>query len=203
MARLGTHIFPHIFPATRCNKWQHTATHCNNLLFVWWRHGETRYTYFPPYFSCNTLQQVATHCNTLQHTATICFLCGEDMARLGTYSFPPYFPPYFLPYFSCNTLQQMATHCNTMQPTATQCNTMCCLERTWPDWLHILALCFIFPYIFPRIFALIFPATRCNTLQHTATHCNTLQHTATHCTTLHHTATHCNTLPHFFGCERT
>ena len=33
-----------------------------------------------------------------------------------------------------------------------------------------------------------FPATHCNTLQHTATHCNTLQHTATHCNTLQHIA---------------
>jgi len=39
-------------------------------------------------------------------------------------------------------------------------------------------------------------ATRCNTLQHTATHCSTLQHTATHCNTLYHTATHCITLQH-------
>jgi len=42
----------------------------------------------------------------------------------------------------------------------------------------------------------LYPATQCNTLQHTATHCNTLQHTATHCNSLQQTAGLCHTKQH-------
>jgi len=76
-------------------------------------------------------------------------------------------------------------------------------DTTWIE-MHVLSACV---YVCMSVCKIcntmqhvwVYPASHCNTPQHTTTHYNiysTLQHTVTHCNTLRHTATLCNTLQH-------
>ena len=77
----------------------------------------------------------------------------------------------------------VAVGCSVLQCVAVCCSVLLKLLQLLP-WGAVLSIC--------NMHALncTYPATRCNTLQHTATRCNTLQHTETHCNTLQHTAAH-------------
>jgi len=147
----------------------------------------------------NTVHILSLGCNALQHTAT-----HSTQKRCTYRSFPA-------------SLQYTATHCSTQQqqhPTAhnntpkhtqlkdgaqpyvfsaTHCKTETQRNTFYSNTVHIP----------------IFPATHCDTLQHTVAHSITPQHTlpATHSTVrwctyqslLQHTATNCNahTVPHY------
>jgi len=162
----------HLFSLTRavycCNTLQHTATHCNTLLYC---NIMCLHAFILPHSCCILLQHTATHCNAVQDTATH----SNTLQRTATYGRTcAHCNRYCATH--CDKLQRADTltlamhltarHCNTLQHTAIHCNT---LQHTAPHR---------------------------TTPHHTAVHCSTLHHTAPHCTTLHHTATHCNTLLH-------
>jgi len=96
--------------STRCNKRQHTTTHCNTLQDT----REGMRSTVPPSTHCNTLHRTASYCNILQHTATCCDTHPNTKRNIGvTYFLQHNATPY-------NTLHHTAKPATQLQHTVTQ-----------------------------------------------------------------------------------
>jgi len=164
--------------ATQCTEVQHTATYCNELQHNAILVRESRILLFAEPIAkvcCSALLQrvatpAATHCNNaLQRTATQSKKLQHSRKRVEYYCVQSLLQ-HLLQHtaiMQCNTLQHRATHCNTH---ARESGTTICR-----------AFCNSTAQLLQHNARMHYPATYCNTLQHSATHCNTLQHTAAHC----------------------